>query len=110
MVGIARKNENSVAERRSAPNSIAATMLARERDLPQPHEIDREQRQDGAELDQHGETFPERLLVEAEEMADQQQMPGGGYWDELGQALDHAEEYRLEKIKQHEVRLRGRMR
>src|SRR5882762_1895637 len=34
MVGIARKNENSAAERLSAPSSIAATMLAPERDTP----------------------------------------------------------------------------
>ena len=34
MVGIARKNENSAAARLSAPNSIAATMLAPERETP----------------------------------------------------------------------------
>ena len=34
MVGIARKNENSAAARLSAPSSIAATMLAPERDTP----------------------------------------------------------------------------
>ena len=34
MVGIARKNENSADDRLSAPSSIAATMLAPERDTP----------------------------------------------------------------------------
>ena len=34
MVGIARKNENSAAERLSAPSSIAETMVAPERDTP----------------------------------------------------------------------------
>ena len=34
MVGIASQNENSVAARLSAPNSIAPTMLAPERDTP----------------------------------------------------------------------------
>ena len=34
MVGIASQNENSAAERRSAPSSMAATMVAPERDTP----------------------------------------------------------------------------
>ena len=34
MVGIASQNENSAAERRSAPNSMAPTMVAPERDTP----------------------------------------------------------------------------
>ena len=34
MVGMARKNENSVAERLSAPSSRAPTMLEPERDTP----------------------------------------------------------------------------
>ena len=34
MVGIARQNENSAAERRSAPSSMAPTMVAPERDTP----------------------------------------------------------------------------
>jgi hypothetical protein len=34
MVGMARKKENSVAERLSAPNSKAPTMLEPERDTP----------------------------------------------------------------------------
>ena len=34
MVGIASQNENSAAARRSAPSSIAATMVAPERETP----------------------------------------------------------------------------
>ena len=34
MVGIASQNENSAAERRSAPSSMAPTMVAPERDTP----------------------------------------------------------------------------
>ena len=34
MVGIASQNENSAAERRSAPSSMAATMVAPERETP----------------------------------------------------------------------------
>ena len=34
MVGIASQNENSAAARRSAPSSIAPTMVAPERDTP----------------------------------------------------------------------------
>ena len=34
MVGMARKNENSAAERLSVPSSMAPTMVAPERDTP----------------------------------------------------------------------------
>src|SRR5262249_23691022 len=34
MVGMASQNENSAAERRSAPSSMAATIVAPERDTP----------------------------------------------------------------------------
>ena len=34
MVGMARKNENSAAERLSAPSSSAPTMVEPERDVP----------------------------------------------------------------------------
>ena len=34
MVGIASQNENSAAERRSAPSSMADTMVAPERETP----------------------------------------------------------------------------
>ena len=34
MVGMASQNENSADERRSAPNNMAATMVAPERETP----------------------------------------------------------------------------
>ena len=66
--------------------------------LPEPGEIDRQQRQDGAELDQHREGLAEIVVVEAEEALHQQQVPGRGHRQELGQALDDAEDEGLEKI------------
>ena len=69
-----------------------------EKQLPQPREIDRQQRQDRAELDQHREGLAEILVVEAEEMLDQKQMPGRGHRNELGQAFDDAEEDRLDRV------------
>ena len=69
-------------------------------------EIDRQQRQDRAELDQHREGLAEVVVVEAEEVLHQQQMAGRGHRQEFGQALDDAEDERLEKVECHE-RLRG---
>ena len=69
-----------------------------EREPPQPDEIDRQQRQDRAELDQHREGLAEIVVVEAEEVLHQQQMAGRGDRQELGQALDHAEDEGLEKV------------
>ena len=56
----------------------------------QPAGIDRQDRQDRAELDQHLEGLAGR--VEAEEMPGEQDVAGGGDGDELGQPLEHAEE------------------
>ena len=72
-----------------------------EEQLPQPREIDREQSQDGAELDQDVEGLAERFVVEAEKVADQQQMAGRGDRNELGQAFDDAEEYGLDHVQRH---------
>ena len=47
-----------------------------EREPPQPREVDRQQRQNCAELNQHRERFSEILVVESEEMLDQQQVAG----------------------------------
>ena len=62
-----------------------------ERELPQPAEVDRQQRQDRAELDQDREGLAEVVVAEAEEMLDQQQMPGRRDREEFGEALDDAE-------------------
>ena len=46
--------------------------------------------------------LPKRLVVEAEKMLDQQQMSGRGDREKLGQALNHAEDERLENIEEHQ--------
>jgi hypothetical protein len=56
-------------------------------------EVDGENGEDGAELDQHLERFAGRL--EAQEIAAKQQMPGGGNRDEFRQTLDQAEQDHL---------------
>ena len=78
-----------------------------ERDLPQPLEVDRQDRQDRAELDQHHEGLAEIVVAEAEEMLQQQQVPGRRHGEEFGEALDHAEHDGLDQIEQH-VALRAR--
>ena len=72
-----------------------------EKQAPQPREVDRQQRQDGAELDQHIKALAERFVVETEEMADQQKMAGRRYRNEFSKAFDDAEEDRLDKIQCH---------
>ena len=59
--------------------------------------IDRQQREDRAELDQHREGLAEGLVVEAEEPLDEQQMAGRRYRNEFGQALDDAEDEALKR-------------
>ena len=44
-------------------------------DLPDTEKIDRQQRKDRAELNQHGERLAEIVIVEAEEMLDQEEVP-----------------------------------
>ncbi len=60
--------------------------------LPQPAEIDAEDRQDRAELDQHLEGLAGRF--EAEEMAGEQDVAGRRDRDELGQPLEQPEQQR----------------
>src|SRR3974390_710447 len=73
-----------------------------ERDLPDAGKIDRQQCQDGPELDQDSEGLAEILVIETEEALRQEKMAGRGYRQELGQSLDHAEKECLEKLKGHE--------
>ena len=68
------------------------------RQIPQPGEIDRQQREDRAELDQDRERLAEVVVVQAEEMLHQQQMAGRGDRQEFGEALDQAEHRRFDKI------------
>ena len=77
-----------------------------ERELPDTEKIDRQQRQDRAELDQHGEGLAEIIVIEAKELLHQEEMPGRGYRHELGQALDDAEDECLEQVEGHDG-LRG---
>ena len=70
--------------------------------LPEADKIDRQQRENGAELDQHGESLAEILVVETEEALDQKEMPGRGHRQELGQALDDAEDECLEQLERHD--------
>jgi hypothetical protein len=58
--------------------------------FPQPGEIDADDGQDGAELDDDLEDLSGRL--EAEEMAEQQDVAGRGDRDEFGQPFDEAEQ------------------
>src|SRR5205814_350139 len=94
MVGIARKNENSAAERLSAPSNIAATMLAPERDTPQFGEIEHDDRENRAELNQHDEAVPEGALAKTEETLHEQHMARRGNRQEFRDALDDAENHR----------------
>ena len=68
-------------------------------DAEQPAEIDHDDGKDGAELDQHLE-HPAGA-VEAEEMAEQQEVGGGGNRQELGKAFDDAEDQRHKKTLIH---------
>ena len=65
-----------------------------ERDPPQFGEIDHDNRENRAELNQHGEALPEIALAEIEEAFRQQQMAGRGHRQEFRDALDDAENHR----------------
>ena len=57
-------------------------------------EIDRDDGEDRAELDQDREALPEIVVAEIEEAFRQQQMAGRGHRQEFGHALDNAENHR----------------
>ena len=99
-----RADDRGGQERDQHADDEAARRLLRERadrDRPQPLEIDRQDRQDRAELDQHHEGLAERVVVEAEEVLEQQQVAGRRNGEKFGQALDHAENDGLEQVEQH---------
>src|SRR5262249_17486227 len=82
---------------------------------PQPNKIDRQQGEDRTELDKDREGIPELFARRdwAEELVDQEQVPGRRDRQELGQALDHAENDGLQEIKRHRGtprRVRGTIR
>ncbi len=66
------------------------------------HEIDRQQREDCAELDQDRKGVAEVLVAEAEEMLHQQQMSSRRHREVLGEPFDHAENGRLDEV-EHRV-------
>ena len=73
-----------------------------ERDPPQFAEIERDDGEDGAQLNQHREALPEITLAEIEKPFRQQQMAGGGDGDEFRDALDDAENHRPDRIGNHD--------
>ena len=75
-----------------------------ERDPPQLGEIDHDDRENRAELNQHDETVPESALAEIEEALRQQQMAGRGNRQEFRDALDDAENHRPYCIRHHDWR------
>src|SRR5258707_7610190 len=64
-------------------------------------EIDRQDAENRAELDQYRKTFPETVLAEVEESFRQQQMTRRGNREELGNTLDDAEDHRPYCIRHH---------
>jgi len=73
-------NAPTTAAGRNASSSRARSAAPPDRrrtggELPDAHEIDRQQRQDRAELDQDREGLAELLVGETEKVLDQQQMP-----------------------------------
>ncbi len=72
------------------------------REPPQAPEVDGQERQERAELDQRHEASPEGRVVEAEEPLRQQQMPARGHRDERRQPCDGAEGDGLEQVEPRE--------
>ena len=73
-----------------------------ERDPPQFCEIDHDNGEDRAELNQHRKALPETALAEIEEAFRQQQMPGRGNGQEFRDTLDDAENHRPQGIRHHD--------
>ena len=104
MIAAGRKASSTPITNRRAAGSLNIAVA-----ISKSPEIDRQDCQDGAELNQNHEGLAERLVIESEEALDQQQMPGRGHRQEFRQALDDAENECLEKIECHEeLRRRGK--
>src|SRR5262249_42098254 len=69
-----------------------------DRDPPQFAEIDYDDRKDRAELNQDRKALPEIVVAEIEEAFREQEMPGRRHRQELGDALDNAENHRPQSI------------
>ncbi len=79
----------------NAQDELSRLRIMREREehLPQFAGIDGQDRQNGAELDQHLEDLLGRF--EPEKMSGEQQMSGRGDWNKLGQSFQKAEQDHL---------------
>ena len=69
---------------------------------PDTKKIDRQQREDRAELDEHREGLAEIVIVESEKALHQEEVAGRGHRQELGQPLNHTEDEGLEQVEQHD--------
>src|SRR5262249_37622451 len=77
-------------------------------DVLKPREVNRQQGEDRAQLDQDRKGIAEIVVAEAKKMLHQKQVPGRGYRDVFREALDDAEASCLENIEQHGQELRGK--
>ncbi len=68
-----RQERDQYADHETARRSVAFEQV--QRDMPQLAEVKCKDRQNGAELDQHGEALPEIVLAQIEEAFREQQMP-----------------------------------
>ena len=73
------------------------------RHAPQLAEIQHDDRENRAELNQDHKTLPEGALAKAEEALRQQHMAGGGNREKFRDTLDDAENHRLHCIRHHAV-------
>ncbi len=73
------------------------------RDPPQFCEIDHDDRENRAELNQDNKTVPETALTETEEAFRQQQMAGRGNGQKFRDPLDDAENHRPHCIRHHDM-------
>ncbi|MGY3354268.1 hypothetical protein ACVWZK_000931 [Bradyrhizobium sp. GM0.4] len=79
-----------------ADHEVACIDVTREhpdRDVPQFLEVQHDDREDRAELDQDRKRIPERAFAEMEKALSKQQMAGRGHGKELGHTLDDAEDH-----------------
>ena len=74
-----------------------------ERDLPQPGEVEHDDREYSAELNQHDKTVPECAVAKAEETLHQQHVAGRGNRQKFRDALDDAENHCPYCIRHHDV-------
>ena len=67
-------------------------------ECPEPAEIDRQQRKNGAELNQDRKRFAKGIVTPAEHMLHQQQVARRRYRQKFCQTLDNSEDGRLDQV------------